>query len=137
MCRVDRARRERSCRGNGRRLQLFFAAVDEEPRSSANKSLTLAVTSSMCVSLVSYLRIPREPVLLAFYPTFDVSSTNTYTMFLITDCLTSLDPCPLFEKGFDPSRRKEKWSCYFPNYNIRTGNFKVVYELDLIVIRFS
>lgn len=70
MCRVDRnASRERSCRGNGRRLQLFFAAVDEEPRSSANKSLTLAVTSSMCVSLVSYLRIPRQPVLLAFYPT--------------------------------------------------------------------
>lgn len=61
---------------------------------------------------------------------------HTYTMFLITDCLTSLDPCPLFEKGFDPSRRKEKWSCYFSNYNIRTGNFKVVYELDLIVIRF-
>lgn len=27
---------------------------------------------------VSYLRIPREPVLLAFYPTFDVSSTNSY-----------------------------------------------------------
>lgn len=68
-CRSKRVERERSCRGNGRRLQLFFAAVDEEPRSSANKSLTLAVTSSMCVSLVSYLRIPRQPVLLAFYPT--------------------------------------------------------------------
>lgn len=111
MLRVDRARRERSCRGNGRRLQLFFAAGDEEPRSSVNKSLTLAVTSSMCVSLVSCLRIPREPVLLAFYPTFDHSSTNSYVHNVsYHHCFASLDPCQLFEKGFDipPERKIER-----------------------------
>lgn len=105
-CRSKRVERERSCRGNGRRLQLFFAAVDEEPRSSANKSLTLAVTSSMCVSLVSYLRIPRQPVLLAFYPT--ISSINSYNVHNVSyrHCLASLDPRQLFENRFDIPERK-------------------------------
>lgn len=48
---VDRTRGERSRSGND---AIIFReeAAEEEPRSSANKSLTLAVTSTMRVSLV-------------------------------------------------------------------------------------